>query len=230
MVRDSGGGGGGEKPSRSSWRAAVKHWLAGTSLGQELSGSLGDLGTFLPLVVRKCTSQGSRRLIVRLVLDVGGSHDAALVAGSHTVCPTSKAPHQPKTLPLSNSIHRQLLRQCVIQPSGCWPRRAHCHACTSHQQNSTSELPVISARAGGPVCNHPVGPGHHIAGQWPLQCAVRGGVPDTHVCAGELRSTAAVKPSTISAAASHLSRVCTSRLTHTYSTPLCRHSRSRALC
>jgi hypothetical protein len=35
----------------SSWRAAAQQWLAGTTLGQELSGSLGDLGTFLPLVV-----------------------------------------------------------------------------------------------------------------------------------------------------------------------------------
>lgn len=35
----------------SSWRAAAQQWLAGSTLGQELSGSLGDLGTFLPLVV-----------------------------------------------------------------------------------------------------------------------------------------------------------------------------------
>jgi hypothetical protein len=37
--------------SKRSWHAAVQHCLHGTSLAQELSGSLGDLGTFLPLVV-----------------------------------------------------------------------------------------------------------------------------------------------------------------------------------
>jgi hypothetical protein len=36
---------------RRSWHAAIQHCLQGSSWGQELSGSLGDLGTFLPLVV-----------------------------------------------------------------------------------------------------------------------------------------------------------------------------------
>lgn len=44
------------------WRVALQHWATDVSWGQELSGSLGDLGTFLPLVVSNMSDLSSLML------------------------------------------------------------------------------------------------------------------------------------------------------------------------